>query len=295
MSGRGDPGMSGSLFGRPRAEVAAALPDRESVSCPLCHRPPVSFALDFQGLSLSRCGSCGLELHNPRPVLEQMADAVYGEHYHRPEEATADIRHDRHYRHQLDRLERCLPPQRRRLLDVGCGAGAFLRIGLERGWATDGTDFVVTDWARDTGARVWEGELPAIDFGDTRYDVVRFNHVLEHTRDPLAELRKARDLLTPGGILLVGVPNLAGLSPRLKSWQSRLGLKSKRWRHYAALHHLWFFTPVTLTRLAEAARFEIVDWETPVLRRPAGLRGAYDALIKACRAGGLLDLYARAR
>ena len=119
------PGPSGSLFGRSRADVAAALPDREPVSCPLCQRPPVSFALDFQGLSLSRCRSCGLELHSPRPVLEQMATAVYGEHYHRPEEATAGAFHDRHYGHQLDRLERCVPPERRRLLDVGCGAGAF--------------------------------------------------------------------------------------------------------------------------------------------------------------------------
>ena len=92
---------------------------------------------------------------------------------------------------------------------------------------------VVTDWARATGTRVWEGELPTIDFGDARVDVVRFNHVLEHTRDPLLELRRARQLVAPGGILLVGVPNLAGLSTLLKSWQSRLRLKGKPWKHYS--------------------------------------------------------------
>ena len=157
---------------------------------------------------------------------------------------------------------------------------------------------VVTGWARASGARLWEGELPEIEFGGARYDVVRFNHVLEHTRDPFLELRRARELVTPGGILLVGVPNLAGLNSRLKSWQSRFGLKNKRWRHYAALHHFWFFTPATLRQLAEAAAFEVVRWETPVMDRPgrsAALTRVYRALLETSRAGNLLDLYARAR
>ena len=264
----------------------------------MCRQPPARFATDFQGLHLAQCLSCGLQFHSPRPVLEQMATAVYGADYHRPEEATADARHERHYARQVAALEPLLSVGRRRLLDVGCGAGAFLRFVNARGWEVEGTDMVVTDCARASGARVWDGELPAIEFGDAQYDVVRFNHVLEHTRDPLLELRRARDLVTPGGILLVGVPNLAGLSPLLKSWQSRLGLKRKGWRHYAALHHLWFFTPTTLRRLAEAAEFEVVRWETPVMDRPdrsVGLTSVYRAIFETCRAGSLLDVYARTR
>ena len=185
-----------SLFGRSRAEVAAALPDREPVACPLCHRAPTPFATDFQGLSIARCPSCGLRFHSPRPVLEQMATAVYGAEYHRAEEAHADPRHQRHYARQTERLEQRLDTGRRRLLDVGCGAGAFLRFARDRGWDVEGTDMVVSDLARASEVRLWEGELPSIAFGETRYDVVRFNHVLEHTRDPLAELRRARDLVT---------------------------------------------------------------------------------------------------
>jgi len=267
------------------------------VDCPLCHRTPTPFAVDFQGLSLARCGGCGLELHSPRPVLEQMATAVYGAAYHRTDEATADARHRRHYRRQLARLERLTASGGGRLLDVGCGAGAFLRFAAERGWTVEGTDFVVSDLARASGARVWDGELPAIAFGGARYDVVRFNHVLEHTRDPLVELRAARDLLSPGGLLLVGVPNLAGIGVRLKSLQSRLRLKRKRWRHYAALHHLWFFTPTTLASLVEAARFEVLHWETPMLGRPgrgAGAGRVYRRLLERWRVGGILDLYGRA-
>jgi 2-polyprenyl-3-methyl-5-hydroxy-6-metoxy-1,4-benzoquinol methylase len=182
------------------------------------------------------------------------------------------------------------------MLDVGCGAGAFMRFASDRGWSVEGTDVTVTGDAREVGGRIWEGQLPAIDFGDERFDVVRFNHVLEHTPDPLAELRRARALLTIGGILLIGVPNMAGASIRVKSWQSRLGLKRRAWKHYGALHHLWFFTPSTLGQLVETADFTVERWETPVAGR-AGRSAAATALIRPTleilRVGGVLDLYAR--
>ena len=160
----------------------------------------------------------------------------------------------------------------------------------------DGTDVVVTPSAVATGARLWAGQLPSIAFGARRYHAVRFNHVLEHTQDPLAELRAARAVLAPGGVLHVGVPNLAGFTITLKSWQSRLRLKRKRWKHYGALHHLWFFTPRTLARLVGAAGFEVSGWETPVAGRPGRpvwVTAAVRRPLEACRAGGILDLYAQ--
>lgn len=285
-----------SLFGRPRAAVDAALPDREDVLCPVCRTAPRPFAVDFQGLHLARCRTCGLEFHSPRPAFSQLTAAVYGAAYHRSDEAVVDRTRAAQFARQLDRLERLVPPSRRRLLDVGCGAGAFLQFARGRGWAVEGSDVVVTEWASTSGVRVWEGQLEQITFGDTRFDVVRFNHVLEHTLDPVAELVRARQLVATDGILLVGVPNLAGFSLRLKSWQSRLYLKRKRWRHYAALHHFWFFTPVTLRCVIERAGCEPLYWETPVPDRPGRARAisaVYRRVLERSRAGSLMDFYAR--
>jgi SAM-dependent methyltransferase len=229
-------------------------------------------------------------------VLSQLTEAVYKGAYHQPDEARADGQRATQFARQTRRLESVLPPSRRRLLDVGCGAGAFLRFALDRGWDAAGSDVVLTSWATNTGARLWEGQLASIDFGGARFDAVRFNHVLEHTPDPLSELKRARELLTSDGILLIGVPNLGGFSTRLKSWQSRLRLKRKRWRHYAALHHFWFFTPRTLGRLIHAAGFTPVYWETPVPNRsgrPRGLSALYRAMMETTRSGSLMDFYAR--
>ena len=290
--------MPRSLFGRSRAEVEAALPDREPVACPLCGREPRPFGVDFQGFHLARCPACRIELQHPRPVFEQLAAAVYTASYHPEAHATLDRFREQSFARQMARLERYITARPASLLDVGCGAGAFLGYASGRGWEVAGTDIGLTAAACRTGARLWEGQLPDIDFGGARFAAVRLNHLLEHTQDPLGELRQARRLVAAAGVLLIGVPNLAGLSIRLKSSQSRLGLKAKRWKHYGALHHLWFFTPATLARLVEAAGFEVVHWETPVADRP-GRPGWASAVVRwpleALRAGGILDLYARPR
>ena len=288
--------MPGSLFGRPRDEVEAALPDREPVACPLCGREPRQFGVDFQGLHLARCSACGLEFQHPRPVFRQLAAAVYNPSYHPDGHESVAGGRGRTFARQIERIERWARRRPATLLDVGCGAGAFLGYAHARGWEVGGTDIRITEAARRHGARLWEGQLPDIDFDGARFDAVRLNHVLEHTPDPLRELRRARRLIAGDGVLLIGVPNLAGLSVRLKSWQSRLGLKRRRWKHYGALHHLWFFTPATLARLVEAAGFRVAHWETPAEERP-GRSGWTRALVggalEVTRTGGILDLYAR--
>ena len=171
----------------------------------------------FRGLQLARCATCGLQFQSPRPVFDDLVQAVYGPAYHPPGEHVIDAVRRYQFERQMRWLDE-VAAAGRRLLDVGCGSGAFLRFAQARGWEAEGTDVVVTPAAAATGARLWAGQLPSIAFGRRRYHAVRFNHVLEHTQDPLAELRAARAVLEPGGVLHVGVPNLAGFTITLKSW-----------------------------------------------------------------------------
>jgi len=290
--------VADSLFGRSRDVVEAALPDREPVICPLCQREPQLFAVDFQGFFLARCPVCRLEFQHPRPLFDQLEDAVYNESYHPEDHRNVDGTRARIFMRQLSQLEGYMSASPATVLDVGCGAGAFLDFASERGWEVAGTDVAVTNVVRQSGVKVWEGTLSGIAFTAERFAAIRFNHVLEHTQNPLAELQRARTLITDDGVLLVGVPNIAGLSIRLKSLQSRMGLKDQCWKHYGALHHLWFFTPATLSALVQKAGFEVLAWETPVTDRSdrsGWISAVTRAPLEVLGLGGILDLYARPR
>ena len=277
-----------SFFGKDAAVTRGELTPDEHVKCPLCDRVPTEFAIDYQGFHLCRCDNCGLQFQSPRLTFEELADKIYTEDYCPGHEESAN---DTAYSRQLANFER-LVAKKGSVLDVGCGNGSFLEFAKANGWETFGADIRLSpDTARLT-CPLWEGRLTDIDFGGSTFDVIRFNHVIEHLQNPLHELERCRDLLNPGGIVFVGVPNLGGISPTIKNLQSRLGLKRKRWRHYAATHHLYFFTPATLRKMIERAGLAIRYWETPVDKNYRNFGGElYRRLVERSRTGSILDFY----
>jgi 2-polyprenyl-3-methyl-5-hydroxy-6-metoxy-1,4-benzoquinol methylase len=284
-----------TFFGKPQAVTDGQLKPTENVLCPLCGTPPDPFAMDYQGFTLCRCAGCSLEFVTPRLSFEDLAEKVYSDNYF-PKRADGSRRSpesNHYYTQQISAFDALLG-DRKKVLDIGCGNGAFLEFAREGGWQIAGVDIKLAPDARTLDCPLWEGRLQDIDFGGERFDLIRLNHVLEHTQDPLRELRICRELLLPGGVLFISVPNIAGLSPRLKSFQSRFRLKSHRWRHYAAMHHLFFFSPSTLKALVERAGFRVLDWNTPVQKKSgqnALLEGIYRALMESTHSASILDLY----
>jgi 2-polyprenyl-3-methyl-5-hydroxy-6-metoxy-1,4-benzoquinol methylase len=269
--------------------------EMEQVRCPVCNIEPKLFAVDHQGFHLCRCPGCKLEFANPRPTLEELRNRLYQQDYFYLSGGEEQIALTRQY--QYDRLLRTIGrflPEKGRLLDVGCGDGAFLAFAQKRGWEVTGTDIRISSQARKVSCKLIEGQLGIVGLEAGSFDAIRFNHVLEHTQNPLVELIHSRKLVAPGGIIYIGVPNLAGISPRIKSIQSRLHLKARRWRHYAAIHHLWYFTPASLRTLVEKAGLRILLWETPMLRKPGHnpVGGAvYRFILERLHCASLLDFY----
>ncbi|MGH9932783.1 MAG: class I SAM-dependent methyltransferase, partial [Pyrinomonadaceae bacterium] len=206
-----------SLFGSDRATISEEITSLEEVMCPLCRIAPEPFAVDYQGFQLCRCPKCDLQFLSPRPTFDQLSDKVYNESYHAEPDPPGRLSEASRY--QFDRqyatIEELLGSTGS-ILDVGCGNGTFLGHGESRGWRPHGCDIRLSPWVQEKPFPLWEGKLLDINFGGERFDAIRFNHVLEHTQDPLAELVRSRELIKPGGIIFVSVPNIGGISTHMK-------------------------------------------------------------------------------
>jgi SAM-dependent methyltransferase len=141
------------------------------------------------------------------------------------------------------------------LLDVGTGSGLLLVAAQRRGWSVAGVEISAeaAAHARDTyGLDVIAGDVFAVP-ESAGYDVVVFNHVVEHLVDPVGDLRYGVERLRPGGLLVVGVPNFG-------SWMARI-----RGEHWASLHaheHYWQFTRESFLRAIAPLGLQLVDFTT---------------------------------
>jgi hypothetical protein len=88
---------------------------------------------------------------------------------------------------------------------------------------------------------VYQGELATVEIPDRSFDVILMSHVLEHTSDPVATLERARALLSPGGELIIVVPNARALG---------FGLFGRYWGYLDPPRHLWQFSAANLEALA---------------------------------------------
>jgi SAM-dependent methyltransferase len=102
------------------------------------------------------------------------------------------------------------------VLDVGCGAGAFLDLGKKAGLRTHGVELnpKAAAIARQKGHKVYNDLLRTlIAAGDyPRFDLVTTWQVLEHVSDPVDFLWECAQFVKPGGYLAVAVPAENGIN-----------------------------------------------------------------------------------
>jgi SAM-dependent methyltransferase len=151
-------------------------------------------------------------------------------------------------------------PRPGKILDLGMGDGVFLDLMRQRGWQTAGVDSeadVVTYAREQLGldacvvADVEGDPLPQGPF-----DVVTMWGLLQLTYRPQQFLEKVRTVLSPEGVIAIGVSNISSAG----AW-----LFGSHWRGLGLPRHLTHFDPESLRRLVERAGFQTVDivFETP--------------------------------
>lgn len=96
-------------------------------------------------------------------------------------------------------------PLTARILDVGCGSGAILRVLARNGYRNlHGIDpYLAHNIQVSSTLRI---EKRALDTMTGAWDVIMFNHSLEHIPAQAETLRHACRLLAPGGVCFVRIP-----------------------------------------------------------------------------------------
>jgi len=223
------------------------------------HTGPVVDAV--QGVEVVDCETCGFKHVVPVPSPAEL-EHVYREEYFSREKPLYIERHLEDadwwrlaYGDRYETFEELLPPDRRRILDVGSGPGLFLRTGAERGWRTLGVEpsRQAATHSRSLGLEIVEDfldETTAATLG--RHDVVHLSEVLEHIPDPEALLRLVHGLLDPGGLVCVVAPN--DYSPFQRALRDVDGY-DPWW--LAPPHHVNYFDFESLARLLERCGFEV--------------------------------------
>ena len=224
--------------------------------CDLCG------GLDFvseryvKGWSLVKCIACGLVFTSPRRRAACLTEMYVHNYYeHDKDYLLAQLGESTDEERRLVKWLSGMISSRagsgsRRCLDVGCGAGKFVREFMRGGWEATGIDLsekaVALGLAQ--GLNLMTGDLSCRSL--TTYDLISALHVIEHVHSPRAFLQQCASHLQDDGCLLLEIPDYGCRRSR------QLG---GSWPYLYPDSHLFQFTKETLTRYLEQSGFERVE------------------------------------
>lgn len=217
-----------------------------------CHDVERFFA-GVDWIRLDRCLDCDLRFYTPPcpgdgPFYEQLQAFPW---YYKQEKQEFGLARD--YVNQGDRV-----------LEVGCGSGAF------RAWLPELIEYTgleINDEAvraaAAKGLRVLNQTVEEhVAAGRSQYDVVCAFQVLEHIPAPRSFIRACVNALAPTGTLIFAVPSEDGY----------LGLAPNVFLNMPP-HHAHRWSDVALRSLAEREGLNVVDvWHEPVADNHRGIR-----------------------
>lgn len=212
--------------------------------------------LKGQQWSYVTCQDCGQAFHrsilspewNERRFSKWMSQEAISEFEKSFKTPADDFRKATEYTShvlQIEQLTRTIRgAERIRLLDFGCGYGGFLTMCSMFGFDAVGVDR--SSAKRDNGsfAKVF-AEIEEVA-GLAPFHALTLFEVLEHLDDPRELMLRLRELLMPGGILILETPDCSGV---------RNIATLDDYRKIHPLEHINGFTPETLKHFAERMGF----------------------------------------
>lgn len=197
-----------------KADLMRKLTD---ISCPLCNRKAgVKVIYDTRGVLndelpglILKCSCCGMTFKEYSKNLSEVYNQEYVDEYKSQEYMNGEnakiffdkiLSGSKYYKFR--------DKEKIRLLDIGTGTGTLLERASVSGIEAQGVEqchgFITI--CRKKGLDVKEGRIEEIQF-DRKYHIITMCDVIEHLSLPLASLRKVKELLLPGGEVIICTPN----------------------------------------------------------------------------------------
>jgi 2-polyprenyl-3-methyl-5-hydroxy-6-metoxy-1,4-benzoquinol methylase len=134
--------------------------------------------------------------------------------------------------------------QQGKILDIGCGTGAFLNTMKLAGWESAGLE--PDDAARKKGAELYNiNSRPSheiFDLPHNNYDAITMWHVLEHVHQLQEYIAQLKNMLTINGRIFIAVPNYTSYDALHYG---------EFWAAYDVPRHLYHFSPASMKKLVE--------------------------------------------
>ena len=232
---------------------------KEIHECPICNCKERKVLFRRFGINIVQCRECDVGYAEKFPM--DMADVYSNEDY--LSIAKSDYLDNVNYRKQRfagERLEIIrnhldIPPEKTRLLDVGCGTGWFLGTAKEVGYQVFGQE-LGRDLAAFTseclGIKVWKEPFPEIP-QEEKFDVITLFDVMEHVSNPREVVKAIEGHLNLRGIALIFTPNLDSFCFwRLKERSSQV----------MPVEHLFYYTKKSFVNLLNETKLKLLNFET---------------------------------
>ncbi|WP_299250527.1 class I SAM-dependent methyltransferase [uncultured Lacinutrix sp.] len=132
--------------------------------------------------------------------------------------------------------------EEKKLLDIGCGTGAFLKTAKDNAWEVYGIE--PNEKARSIANTSCNDSVFNTEklesLKNESFDVITLWHVLEHLPDLESQISTFKRLLKPNGTLVIAVPN----------FKSHDALYYKNfWAAFDVPRHLWHFSKESISNL----------------------------------------------
>lgn len=159
----------------------------------------------------------------------------------------------------LSKIINLIPPKSKKILDIGCSSGYLGQyIKQKFNYSVDGIDINKDDLKIATKnldkTYHLDIQLDNLSTIKSKYDVLIFADILEHTTNPQSIIQKFKSKLTKDGIIIISVPNIIHQSIILnllnRHWQyTDTGILDKT--------HLRFFDKTSIIKLIKDSGFKI--------------------------------------